>query len=120
VLRLETRGAFRIPSGGVHPGVAYLVECRTSSLDASLRAPQIVMQVLNSLERSQVLREPDLALDPETRSLTMTARIETARTPQLAAVMASNELLWRTNQYCGDDPARHVKITHLVSQLAAS
>ena len=33
--------------------------------------------------------------------------------------MASNELLWRTNQYCGDDPTRHVKITHLVSQLAS-
>ena len=94
--------------------MAYLVECRTSSLDESLRAPRLVMQVLDSLKRSQVLRDPDVVLDPDTRSLTMTARIETARTPQLAAVMASNELLWRTNQYCGDDPARHVKITHLV------
>ena len=95
-----------MPPSGVHPGVAYLVECRTSSLDASLRAPRLVMQVLDSLKRSQVLREPDVVLDPDTRSLTMTARIETAQTPQLAAVMASNELLWRTNQYCGDDPAR--------------
>ena len=118
MLRSEPRGAFRIPAGSVHSGVAYLVECRTSSLDASLRAPRLVAQVLDSLQRSQVLREPDVVLDPNTRSLTMTARIETARTPQLAAVMASNELLWRTNQYCGEDPARHVKITHLVSQLA--
>ena len=120
MLRPETRGAFRIAADCVHPGVAYLVECRTSSLDESLRAPRLVMQVLDSLKRSQVLRDADVVLDPDTRSLTMTARIETARTPQLAAVMASNELLWRTNQYCGDDPARHVRITHLVSQLAAS
>jgi hypothetical protein len=120
VLRTEARGAFHIATYGVHPGVAYLVECRTSSLHAALRAPWLVMQVLDSLKRSQVLRDPDVVLDPDTRSLLMTARIETARTPQLAAVMASNELLWRTNQYCGDDPGRHVKITHLVSQLAAS
>jgi hypothetical protein len=118
VLRPDPGGAFRFPVGRVHCGVAYLVECRTSSLDASFRAPRLVLQVLDSLRRSQVLREPDVVLDPHTRGLTMTARIETARTPQLAAVMASNELLWRTNQYCGDDPARHVKITHLVAQLA--
>jgi hypothetical protein len=98
--------------------VAYLVECRTSRLDAALDAGRLLPQVLDSLQRSQVVREPDVALDPHTRSLTMTARIETAQTPQLAAVMAANELLWRTNQYCGDDPAAHVKITHLVSQLA--
>jgi hypothetical protein len=98
--------------------VAYLVECRTTSLDESLRDGRLVMQVLDSLRRSQVLRDADIAFDPLTRSLTMTARIETARTPQLAAVMAANELLWRTNQYCGDDPATHVRITHLVSQLA--
>ena len=64
------------------------------------------------------MREPDAALDARTRSITMTARIETAQTPQLAAVMAANELLWRTNQYCGDNPSAHVRITHLVSQLA--
>jgi glutamate/tyrosine decarboxylase-like PLP-dependent enzyme len=100
--------------------VAYLVECRTTSLDASLDAERLLVQVLDSLQRSQVVREPALALDPRTRSLTMTARIETAQTPQLAAVMAANELLWRTNQYCGDDAAAHVKMTHLVSQLAGA
>ena len=94
------------------------MECRTTSLDASLDAERLLVQVLDSLQRSQVVREPALALDPRTRSLTMTARIETAQTPQLAAVMAANELLWRTNQYCGDDAAAHVKMTHLVSQLA--
>jgi hypothetical protein len=98
--------------------VAYLVECRTTSLDASLDGERLVEQVLDSLQRSQVVREPALTFDPGTRGLTMTARIETAQTPQLAAVMAANELLWRTNQYCGDDPAAHVKMTHLVSQLA--
>ena len=100
--------------------MAYLVECRTTSLDAGLDAEPLVAQVLDSLQRSQVVREPALSLDARTRSLTMTARIETAQTPQLAAVMAANELLWRTNQYCGEDPAAHVKITHLVSQLAGS
>jgi hypothetical protein len=99
--------------------VAYLVECRTSGLDASLDAGRVVAQLLESLQRSQVVRDPDVTLDSRTRSLTMTARIETARTPQLAAVMAANELLWRTNQYCGD-PSTHVKITHLVSQLAGA
>jgi hypothetical protein len=97
--------------------VAYLVECRTSAVDAALDAERLAGQALASLLRSQVVREPHVALDPRTRSLTMTARIESAPTPQLAAVMASNELLWRTNEYCGDDPAAHVKITHLVSQL---
>ena len=120
MLRSDTGGAFGNAGDGVHLGVAYLVECRTSGLHESLRAPWLVMQVLDSLKRSQVLGDPDVVLDPDTRTLTMTARIETARTPQLAAVIASNELLWRTNQYCGDDPAWHVKITHLVSQLAAS
>jgi hypothetical protein len=100
--------------------VAYLVECRTSSLDDSLRASRLVMQVIDSLQRSQVLHEPDVVFDPETRVLTMTARVETAPTPQLAAVAAANELLWRTNQYCGEDPAVHVRITHLVSQLAGA
>jgi hypothetical protein len=99
--------------------VAYLVECRTSSLDGTLDAVRVAAQVLESLQRSQIVREAGIALDPLVRSLTMTARIETAPTPQLAAVMASNELLWRTNQYCGDDPATHVKITHLVAQLAS-
>jgi hypothetical protein len=98
--------------------VAYLVECRTSKLDESLDSGRLVAQVLDSLQRSQVIREPEIALDERTRSLIMTARIETAQTPQLAAVMAANELLWRTNQYCGDDPATHVRITHLVSRLA--
>lgn len=96
------------------------MECRTTSLDASLDAERLLVQVLDSLQRSQVVREPALALDPRTRSLLMTARIETAQTPQLAAVMAANELLWRTNQYCGDDAAAHVKMTHLVSQLAGA
>jgi hypothetical protein len=100
--------------------VAYLVECRTSGLDESLDADRLVEQLLDSLQRSQVVRDPDIALDPRTRSLTMTARIETAQTAQLAAVMAANELLWRTNQYCGDDASAHVRITHLVSQLAGS
>jgi hypothetical protein len=100
--------------------VAYLVECRTSALDGTLGAERVAEQVLESLQRSQVVREPAISLDPQTRSLTMTARIETARTPQLAAVIAANELLWRTNQYCGDDPAGHVKITHLSSQLAGA
>jgi hypothetical protein len=100
--------------------VAYLVECRTSAVDAALDAERVAGQVLESLLRSQIVREPEVALDPRTRSLTMSARIESARTPQLAAVMAANELLWRTNEHCGDDPAAHVKITHLVSQLAAS
>jgi hypothetical protein len=98
--------------------VAYLVECRTSALDAALDAERVAAQVLDSLLRSQVVREPGVALDPHTRSLSMTGRIESARTPQSAAVTAANELLWRTNQYCGDDPAAHVRITHLVSQLA--
>jgi hypothetical protein len=100
--------------------MAYLVECRTSGLDAMIDAGRLVEQLLDSLERSQVLREPALALDASSRSLTMTARIETAQTPQLAAVMAANELLWRTNQYCGRDGSSHVKITHLVSQLAGA
>jgi hypothetical protein len=100
--------------------VAYLVECRTSGLVATVDAERIAAQVLESLLRSQVVRDPGVALDAHTRSLSMTARIETARTPQSAAVMAANELLWRTNQYCGDDPAAHVKITHLVSQLASA
>jgi hypothetical protein len=99
--------------------VAYLVECRTSSIDPGIDAERVAEQVLASLLRSQVVREPGVALDTGTRSLTMSARIESARTPGLAAVMAANELLWRTNQYCGDDPEAHVKITHLVSQLAA-
>jgi hypothetical protein len=100
--------------------VAYLVECRTSAVDGAFDAGRVAEQVLESLLRSQIVREPHVLIDPRTRSLTMTARIETARTPQLAAVMAANELLWRTNEYCGDDPAAHVKITHLVSQLAGS
>ena len=96
------------------------MECRTSALDGTLGAERVAEQVLESLQRSQVVREPAITLDPQTRSLTMTARIETARTPQLAAVIAANELLWRTNQYCGDDPAAHVKVTHLVAQLAGA
>jgi hypothetical protein len=96
----------------------YLVECRTSAVGAALDAPRVAEQVLDSLLRSQIVREPRIALDPSTRSLTMEARIESARTAQLAAVMAANELLWRTNQYCGDDAAAHVRITHLVSRLA--
>jgi hypothetical protein len=100
--------------------VAYLVECRTSAVDAALDGERVAGQALASLLRSQVVREPQVEFDPRTRSLTMTARIESARTAQLAAVMAANELLWRTNEYCGDDPAAHVKITHLVSQLAGS
>jgi hypothetical protein len=100
--------------------VAYLVECRTSSLDGTLDAARIAEQVLESLQRSQVVRDPGVALDPLVRCLTMTARIETAPTPQQAAVMAASELLWRTNQYCGDDPAAHVKVTHLVAQLAGA
>ncbi|MDX6618596.1 MAG: hypothetical protein QOK36_982 [Gaiellales bacterium] len=98
--------------------MAYLVECRTSAVDGTFDARRVADQVLESLQRSQILHQPQVALDARTRSLTMTARIESARTPQLAAVMAANELLWRTNEYCGDDPAAHVKITHLVSQLA--
>ncbi len=100
--------------------MAYLVECRTSAVDAALDAERVAGQALASLLRSQVVREPRVELDARTRGLTMTARIESARTAQLAAVMAANELLWRTNEYCGDDPAAHVKITHLVSQLAGS
>lgn len=100
--------------------MAYLVECRTSAVAAALDAERVAGQALASLLRSQVVREPQVELDARTRSLTMTARIESARTAQLAAVMAANELLWRTNEYCGDDPAAHVKITHLVSQLAGS
>ena len=34
----------------------------------------------------------------------MTARIETAQTPQLAAVMAANEAALRTNQYAATIP----------------
>ena len=94
------------------------MECRTSGLDVRLDAERLGTQVLESLQRSQVVRDAAVSIDARTRSLTMTARVETAPTPQLAAVMAANELLWRTNQYCGDDPAAHVKITHLVSQLA--
>ena len=100
--------------------MAYLVECRTSGLAESLDADRLAEQLADALRRSQVVREPDIALDPHTRSLTMTARIETAQTAQLAAVMAAGELLWRTNQYCGEDPAAHVRITHLVSQLAGA
>jgi hypothetical protein len=100
--------------------VAYLVECRTSKLDDSLDTERLLPQVLDSLQRSQVMREPQIALDARTHGLVMTARIETAQTPQLAAVMAANELLWRTNRYCGDDPATHVRITHLVSRLAGA
>jgi hypothetical protein len=96
------------------------VECRTSKVDEALDSERLVAQVRESLQRSQVIREPEIAFDPPTRSLVMTARIETAQTPQLAAVMAANELLWRTNAYCGDDPATHVRITHLVSRLASS
>ena len=84
--------------------MAYLVECRTSAVDGTFDARRVADQVLESLQRSQILHQPQVALD--------------ARTPQLAAVMAANELLWRTNEYCGDDPAAHVKITHLVSQLS--
>ncbi len=100
--------------------MGYLVECRTSSLAGSLDADRLLVQVSGSLERSQVVRDPAVTLDPATRSLTMTARIESAETPQLAAVVAANELLWRTNQYCGPDLETHVKITHLVSQQAAA
>ena len=97
--------------------MAYLVECRTSSLDDGLDADRVAEQVLASLQRSQVIRAPAVALDLLARCLTMTARIEAAPTPQQAAVMAANELLWRTNQYCGEAP---VKITHLVAQLAGA
>jgi hypothetical protein len=100
--------------------VGYLVECRTSRLADSLDADRLVAQVTVSLERSQVVRDPAVTLDAAARSLTMTARIESAETPQLAAVVAANELLWRTNQYCGPDPGTHVRITHLVSQQAVA
>ncbi len=100
--------------------MAYLVECRTTGLGAALDADRVVEQLRESLQRSQVVREPEVVLDARTRSIAMTARIETAQTPQLAAVMAANELLWRTNQYCGEDPSAHVRITHLVSQLAGA
>ena len=97
--------------------MAYLVECRTSSLDGTLDGARVAEQVLESLQRSQVIREPGIALDPLARCLTMTARIEAAPSPQQAAVMAANELLWRTNEYCREEP---VKITHLVAQLAGA
>jgi hypothetical protein len=117
VAAASAQRAFRAAHPCVHTGVAYLVECRTSSLDGALDADRVAEQVLESLQRSQVIREPGVALDLFARCLTMTARIEAAPTPQQAAVMAASELLWRTNQYCGELP---VKITHLVAQLAGA
>jgi hypothetical protein len=100
--------------------VAYLVECRTTALHAALDAQRVLAQALESLGRSQVVRDPGLALEDGTRRLRMTARVESAETTQAAAVLAANELLWRLNQYCGDDEERHVRVTHLSSRLAGA
>jgi hypothetical protein len=99
--------------------VAYLVECRTSSVAGTVDAERVAARVLGSLLRSQVVLEPGIALDPRTRRLTMTARIERARTSQLAAVAAANELLWRAND-CGPHGSAHVTITNLASRPADS
>ena len=112
--------AFRDAARGAESWVAYLVECRTSASTERSTPGAWPSRCSSRCSARRSCASREVALDPRTRSLTMTARIESARTPQLAAVMAANELLWRTNEYCGDDPAAHVKITHLVSQLAAS
>jgi hypothetical protein len=100
--------------------VAYLVECRTSSVAGTLDAERVAARVLGSLLRSEVVREPGIALDPRTRRLTMTARIERARTSQLAAVAAANELLWRANELCGVHGSERVTITNLASRPTGS
>jgi hypothetical protein len=93
------------------------VECRTIALGAALDAERLGRQLRKVLQRSQIVRELDVVVDARTRSLMLTGRVEAAQTPQLAAVMAANELLRRTNRYCGEEP---VGITHLVSQLAGA